>query len=204
MKHPIDEIVHKAGQRTIAYRRKGFHCSESTFLAINETLDIMDPTLVKMVTGFHGGGGCHRLSDGINMNVALEGLASGRDRRSPEEAGLQITGHLCGALAASVACIGFLYGRTSPEDDLTCVDELTFELHRQFMEEFGTKECRPMREKYVPLSSNNTCEYIYQKGTEIAVRLILEAPKFIKECREVVPIQGIVKKSLNKRRLPGI
>jgi Putative redox-active protein (C_GCAxxG_C_C) len=193
MKASIDEIVEKAGQRTIAYRRKGFHCSESTFLAINETLEIMNPSLVKMVTGFHGGGGCHRISYGINMNVALEGLASGKDVRAPEEAGLQITGHLCGALAAGVACIGFLYGRTSPEDDLTCVDELTFELHRQFIDAFGTKECRPMRERYVPLSSNNTCEYIYQKGTEIAVRLILEARKFIKECPEVLPIQGIVK-----------
>lgn len=184
MKRNIDGIVVKSGQRTIAYRRKGFHCSESTFLAINETLNITDPSLVKMVTGFHGGGGCHCMSDKINMNEVLEGLASGKDRRTPEEAGLQITGHLCGALAAGVACIGFLYGRTSPEDDLTCVDELAFELHRQFFEEFGTKECRPLREKYVPLSSNNTCEYIYQKGTEMAVRLILEAPQFIKGCQE--------------------
>ena len=193
MKRTIDEIVEKAGQRTIAYRRKGFHCSESTFLGINETLDITDSSLVKMVTGFHGGGGCHRISDGINMNVALEGLASGKDRRTPEEAGLQITGHLCGALAAGIACIGFLYGRTTPEDDLTCVDELTFELHRQFIEKFGTKECRPLREKYVPLSSNNTCEYIYQKGTEMAVRLILEAPQFIKECQEALSIYDSVK-----------
>lgn len=188
MKHTIDEIVEKAGQRTIAYRRQGFHCSESTFLAINETLDITDPSFVKVMTGFHGGGGCHRISQGIHMNTVLEGLASGKDRRMPEEAGLQITGHLCGALAAGVACIGFLYGRTAPEDDLTCVDELTFELHRRFMEEFGTKECRPLREKYVPLSHNNTCELIYQKGAEIAVRLILEAPERIDECLEAIPI----------------
>ena len=182
---PVDDIVARAGERTIAYRRKGFHCSESTFMGINETLDIMDPALVKLVTGFHGGGGCHRLADGIDMNSVLEGLASGRDTRTPEEAGLRITGHLCGALAAGVVCIGFLHGRTSPEDDLTCVDELTFELHRRFLEEFGTKECRFLREKYVPLSSNNTCEHIYRKGTEIAVRLILEAPRLTAECREV-------------------
>ena len=120
------------------------------------------------------------------MNTVLEGLASGKDRRMPEEAGVQITGHLCGALAAGVACIGFLYGRTSPEDDITCVDELTFELHRRFMEEFGTKECRPLRQKYVPLSQNNTCELIYQKGAELAVRLILEAPEFMDECSEAL------------------
>ena len=186
MKRRIEEIAQEAGQRTISYRRKGFHCSESTFLGINETLNIMDPSLVKIVTGFHGGGGCHRIVDGINMNAVLEGLASGKEKRTPEEAGLQITGHLCGALAAGVVCIGFLYGRTSPDDDLTCVDELTFELHRRFLEEFGEKECRPLRKKYVPLSRNNNCEYIYRKGTEIAVRLILEAPQFVRECQEVL------------------
>jgi len=188
MKNSIDEIVAKAGQRAIANRRKGFHCSESTFLAINETLNIMDPSLVRMVTGFHGGGGCHRIAEGINMNAVLEELASGRETRMPEEVGLQITGHLCGALAAGVVCIGYLYGRTAPDDDLTCVDELTFELHRRFFDEFGEKECRPLREKYVPLSTNNTCEHIYQRGAEMAVRLILEAPEFMKDCKEVISI----------------
>jgi C_GCAxxG_C_C family probable redox protein len=162
-------------------------------MGINETLNIMDSSLVKIITGFHGGGGCHRIADGIDMNSVLEGLASGKDTRMPEEAGLQITGHLCGALAAGVMCIGFLYGRTSPDDDLTCVDELTFELHRRFFEEFGEKECRPLRKKYVPLSSNNTCEYIYKRGAEIAVQLILEAPRFISECHEVAMVNDIYK-----------
>ena len=116
------------------------------------------------------------------MNAVLEGLASGRDRRTPAEAGLEITGHLCGALAAGVVCIGFLYGRRNPVDDLTCVDELTFELHRRFLQEFGAKECREIRQKVIPLSPNGTCEGVYERGSQIAVQLILEAPNLVKEC----------------------
>lgn len=185
MREDLEKRVQKAGRRAVEYRRMGFHCSESTFLAINETLNITDPSMVRIVTGFHGGGGSHRIAEGVDINSVLEELASGRDRRLPEEAGLEITGHLCGALASGIVCIGFLYGRSSPNDDLSCVDELSFELHRRFLEEFGEKECAPLREKYVPLSDNHTCEYIYSKGAEIAVRLILEAPTLIGECPKV-------------------
>jgi hypothetical protein len=191
MRENLEIKAEKAGLRAVEFRHMGFHCSEATFLAINETLNITDPSMVKIVTGFHGGGGSHRMAEGMDMNAVLEGLASGKDRRSPEEAGLQITGHLCGALASGVVCIGLLYGRVSPTDDLSCVDELTFELHRRFLEAFGEKECAPLREKFVPLSSNHTCEYIYSKGAEIAVRLILEAPKLIRECAALGSIHDL-------------
>jgi hypothetical protein len=133
MREDLEKRVQKVGRRAVEYRRMGFHCSESTFLAINETLNITDPSMVRIVTGFHGGGGSHRIAEGVDINSVLEELASGRDRRSPEEAGLEITGHLCGALASGIVCIGFLYGRSSPNDDLSCVDELSFELHRRFL-----------------------------------------------------------------------
>ena len=180
--------IEAAGHKAIEFRRKGFHCSESTFLAINDTLKLMDPAMVRLVTGFHGGGGAHRKDPGVKLNSALEGLASGRDRRSPDEVGLAITGHLCGALAAGIVCIGFLYGRVLSTDDLTCVDELSFELHRRFVEEFGEKECKPLRDKWVPLSPNHTCEHIYSRGAQIAAELILEAPQFVPECRAKVKV----------------
>ena len=181
----IKEKMEIAGRKALEFRRQGYHCSEATFLAINEALKILDSAMVRLVTGFHGGGGSHRIIHGVDLNSVLEGLASGRDRRTPEEAGLDITGHLCGALASGVIFIGFLYGRTLPSDDLTCVDELTYELHRRFLEEFGVKECGLIREKYVPLSENHTCEYVYSKGAQMAVQLILEAPKLIIECPKI-------------------
>jgi hypothetical protein len=181
----LKNIVETAGRRAVDFRHAGFHCSESVFLAINETLRITDPSTVRMLTGFHGGGGTHRREPGVDLNSVLEGLASGQDRRPPEELPIELTGHLCGALAAGIACIGLLYGRTSPTDDLTCVDELSFELHLRFVKELGEKECKPLKDRYVPLSRNHNCEYIYQRGAEMAVELILEAPELIPECKTI-------------------
>ena len=151
-------------------------------MAINETLNLMDPSMVRMVTGFHGGGGTHRLHPDVDLTATLEGLASGKDHRTAQEAGLETIGHLCGPLAAGIFCIGFLYGRQSPKDDLTCVDELCFELHTRFMDKLEARECKALREKWVPLSSNHTCEYVYKKGAQIAVQLLLEAHTLIPEC----------------------
>jgi hypothetical protein len=118
------------------------------------------------------------------MNEILEGLASGKDRRPSEELEVLQVGHLCGALASGIICIGLLYGRTSPMDDLECPDELAFELHRRFSEEFGEKECIPLREKWIPHSHNHTCEPVYKRGAELAVELILEAHEVVPECEK--------------------
>ncbi len=174
--------IEGAGRKAIECRRKGFHCSESVFTAVNETLKITDPSMVRMVTGFHGGGGTHRKEPGINLTEALEAVTSGRDKRPREDLPYTQVGHLCGALASGIVCIGLLYGRSSPTDDLTCVDELCFELHRRFTEEFGEKECRPLREKWIPLWPDKTCETTYRRGAEMAVELILEASQLVPEC----------------------
>ena len=76
-------LVEKAAGLALESRHKGFHCSESVFLAINGALDITDPGMVRAVTGFHGGGGAHR-KEPVNLNAVLEEVASGRDRRSLE------------------------------------------------------------------------------------------------------------------------
>jgi hypothetical protein len=178
----IKSKIEEAGRRAIENRQKGFHCSESTFLAINDTLKITDPGMVKLVTGFHGGGGTHLKVPELDMNEVLERIASGKDRRPSEELEVIQVGHLCGALAAGIICIGLIYGRTSPMDDLECPDELAFELHRRFSEEFGVKECRPLREKWIPLSDNHTCEPVYKRGAELAVELILQAHEVIPDC----------------------
>jgi len=176
------KMIQAAGRSAIAFKEKGFHCSESVFMAINETLKITDPAMVKIVTGFHGGGGTHRTEPGVDMTALLAGIASGEDQRPDEEIPLEQVGHLCGALAAGIACFGFLYGRTSPTDDLTCVDELSFELHRRFSAEFNEKECGPLRDKWIPLWPGGTCENVYKRAAEIAVELILTAPELVPEC----------------------
>lgn len=178
-------LIEEAGRRALEFKNQGFHCSESVFMAINATLNIVDPSLVRAVTPFHGGGGTHRTEPDVDLTAALEEVASGRDQRSTEELPFVQVGHLCGALASGVLSIGLVYGRRSPADDLTCADELSFELHRRFREEFGRKECRALRDEYVPLTESKTCEPIYQKGAELAVELILEAHEMFPECERI-------------------
>ena len=184
MEEQVKRLMEEAGRRAIENRRKGFHCSESTFLAINDILKITDPSMVRLATPFHGGGGTHLLVPDADMNEVLEKIASGKDTRPPEEREIIQVGHLCGALVAGIMCIGFLYGRVSATDDLTCADELAFELHRRFSEAFGEKECNPLRAKWIPLSHNGTCEPVYKKGAELAVELILEAHELFPACKQ--------------------
>jgi C_GCAxxG_C_C family probable redox protein len=175
--------VTEAGQRAVRNRELGYHCSESVFLAINETFQLVDPALVRMVTGFHGGGGTHATESGVDMTALLEERASGRSTLPPEEVPLEQVGHLCGALAAGIICIGLLYGRERGSDDLTCVDELCFELHRRFLDSLGARECAELFPKWKSLSPTGNCIHVYRMGAEIAAELILEAPELFPPCR---------------------
>ena len=179
------QIIKAAGEKALANRKKGFHCSESVFLAINDTFKITDPAMVKMVTGFHGGGGTHRKKPDVDLTRTLEGMASGRETRSGDELPLVQIGHLCGALASGIVCIGLLYGRESGTDDLTCVDELCYEFHRRFEEKLVEKECRHLFPRWKAESPTNNCEYVYQTASEIAVELILGASKVVPECQRI-------------------
>lgn len=176
--------MNKAESLALENRGKGFHCSESVFLAINETLQIADPELVRMVSGLHGGGGARRKRPGVNLTEHLEKVASGRERRPPDQWPIEVTGHLCGALVSGVICIGLLFGRRGPKEDITCVDELAFELHLRFNAALGSKVCRELARTYVPLSDNHTCEIVYRKGVRLAVELILEAQDLVDSCSQ--------------------
>ena len=180
------DIIEAAGKKALAKRKAGFHCSESVFLAINDTFKITEPSMVKMVTGFHGGGGTHRKKKDVDLTRTLEGMAAGRETRSGDELPVVQIGHLCGALASGIVCIGLLYGRESGSDDVTCVDELCYELHRRFEEKLGEKECRHLFPKWKAVSANNNCEYVYQTASELAVELILEASIVVPECQQKV------------------
>ena len=181
------ELIEQAGKLAVVNRRKGFHCSECVFLAVNETLKITDPSMVRVITGFHGGGGSRRKHADVDLTKVLDDAASGRLTGPIKEIPIEITGHLCGALAAGLVCFGFLYGRQQPEDDLTCVDELSFEYHQRFQKEFGFKLCTEIREKWVPISENGTCEWIYAKASSLIVELLLESGDLIDRCPEFVP-----------------
>lgn len=174
--------IDAAGERALAYKKAGYHCSESVFLAVNETFQIADPAMVRAATGFHGGGGTHRLKPGIRLTPLLAGVAAGSSEIDPDDPDVEQVKHLCGALAAGILCVGLLYGRRSPEDDLDCVDELSFELHRRFREELGHNECASLREIWVPRSDDESCSPIYRQGARIIAEVLLDAHELVPEC----------------------
>jgi len=187
---PADEQARKeflgaASKRALANKEAGFHCSESVFLAVNETFHIADPSMVRAITGFHGGGGTHRLKPDIELTPLLAEIAAGTLKPDPDDMPVDQVQHLCGALAAGIMCVSLLFGRVSPDDDLTCVDELSYELHRRFKEELGHNECGFLRDIWVPLSDDESCAPIYQKGTQIIVETILDAHRLVPECPKV-------------------
>lgn len=182
----VENRARAAGRRTLEFRQRGFHCSESVFLAVNEALAITDPALVRVVTGFHGGGGTHRTVQGIDIASVLSERRSGEGSHGgDDEVPLVRVGHLCGALAAGMVCIGLRYGRRSAEDDLNCVDELCYELHRRFVRAFDGRECQFLREHYVPMTPKQNCETIYRAATELTVELLLTASRLVPECAGV-------------------
>jgi len=93
-----------------------------------------------------------------------------------------VTSYMCGSLPSEIVCIGLVFWQREPRDDLTCVDELSYELHGRFEAKFGCKTCGELRGGYMPLRDNNTCEYVYKEGARMAIELILGAPQLIDRC----------------------
>ncbi len=175
-KRELESLIKKAEERVDENAKALYHCSEGTFKAINDTLNLVDPSFLRAITGFHGGGGNHRLDPSINLTKALEDVLSGRDKRPREELPFVGTGHMCGALAAGIMCLGLVYGRESNEDDLTCIDELAYEFHRRFKEAFGHKECANLYE------GEDKCARIMKFAAKTAIEMIVNGDELVPEC----------------------
>jgi hypothetical protein len=50
------------------------------------------------------------------------------------------------------------------------------------VEEFAENECRPLCERLQ--KQDLTCETLYQRGAEMTVQLILEAPHLFQDCKK--------------------
>jgi len=110
----------------------------------------------------------------------------------PEAAAkLTNTGSLCGTLAAGVMMIGYLFGRERPEDDVTCASELSFELHKRFLETLGSKTCSVLKPFHFKISGDpsrnleGNCGKVYYTGAKLAVQVILSAHEICPLCPEM-------------------
>ena len=138
-----------------------------------------------MATGFHGGGGCHKdivSSDPEDLKHPATMLTD------PSKSKMKNMGGQCGALSAGMMIIGYLYGRRTPEDDISCASELTYELQNRFEETLGSKQCSVLKPFYVKTSDEaarnepGTCGKVYATGAELAVEVILNAHEICPLC----------------------
>ncbi len=73
---PKDEFANKA----LEYFKSGYHCSESTFLALTEYLGVRSEFFPRIATGFHGGfGQTNQICGAVSGAVLALGLKFGRD-----------------------------------------------------------------------------------------------------------------------------
>ena len=141
-----------------------------------------------MATGFHGGGGAHREMVSVKPEDSKHPAYAGAD---PSVMKMQPTGSLCGALAGGIMVIGYIFGRRRPEDDITCASELSFELHKRFDEELGSKMCRVLRPFHHKISADpsqdvrGNCGAVYCTGAKLAVEVILSAREICPLCPEI-------------------
>jgi len=134
------------------------------------------PAPPKIASGFHGGGG------GVKTDEeGMKGIP---------------TGCMCGALAAGVLVLGFLYGRSAPVGPkFGCISHLSAHLHKRFQDELGGKCCAMLRPFYQKMDREHSCSHVYQKGAELAVEAALSAPALVPDCRLPGILQRLAKKN---------
>ena len=150
----MEEKLQAAAEKCEGYRLLGYHCSESGIRACSEILGINLPEEILRISSGFRGGG-----GGY--------------------------GDRCGVVEAGMILISYLYGRTDPKVDVSDYSYLIRTLHERFNKEMGSYYCRVLRPFAFYLSgSDQNCSHVYKKGTEIVMRLLLEADQLIKEMPE--------------------
>ena len=159
------------------------------FAAVAETLKLdMDESLVRMATAFHGGGGCHKDIASKDLEDLKHPAYAPTD---PSTSKMKNVGGQCGSLSAGMMMIGYLYGRKTPEDDITCASELAFELQNRFLQTLGAKDCSVLKPFHVKISADpsqnrpGNCGQVYYAGAKLAVEVILSAREICPLCPDI-------------------
>jgi C_GCAxxG_C_C family probable redox protein len=98
-------------KQSFEYFKSGYWCSESVFKAITE-----------------------KYAENVDSSLSrlTSGFVGGMGSSHQET---------CGALTGGIIALGYLYGRTNPEDELTDLKEMVIKYRERFIKEYGTTNC---------------------------------------------------------------
>lgn len=117
-------------QKAFGYHNGGFHCAEAVSKAIVEAYGDERSTEIPRVASAFGGGAI----------MTFDGT--------------------CGALTGGLIALGYLYGRMEPDDVKAKkeVFQLTEELGRRFVAEWGVSDCNAVLKKFGQQENMNKCK----------------------------------------------
>jgi C_GCAxxG_C_C family probable redox protein len=138
----------KVEKRAFEYFKSGYYCSESVFKAITEQYS-------------------------ENVDNSLSKLASGfvgGMGSSHQEA--------CGALTGGIIALGYLYGRTNPDDEIPDLIDLVLEYKRRFEKEFDATNCGVILERLGEQGDDyGKCRELTGKAAGLLAEIINEYQK---------------------------
>ena len=149
-----EEIIRKAGELAVKYKKMGYHCSESVIRAVPEALGISLPSdVVRCGCGFMGGGGGTLGRCGVvEVGIMLISWLYGRIYPLQSEQNMKV---LVPAL---------IHAYENEMGSIQC-SEIKF----------------PEVEKYGPVIG---CEHIYRRGASVVARVLLDADRILSGAEE--------------------
>ena len=146
-----EEIIRRAGELTVEYKRKGFHCPEAAIRGIPEAFGIAMPAdVIRSACGFFGGGG------GIGGRCGLA------------EAGVMILSFLYGRMHP-----------LQSEQQVRAVVGRMLLAFKEEMGSLECREIKPGEvQKY---GAAIGCEDVYRRGAQLIAGIMLKADEIAKE-----------------------
>jgi len=138
----------KVEKQAFEYFKSGYYCSEAVFKAITEK---------------------HSENVDSSLSRLTSGLVGGMGS-SHEEA--------CGALSGGIIALGYLYGRTDPDDEIPILKEMVIEYRERFKKEFGTTNCGVLLNRFGEQGDDySKCRELTGQAARILTDIIEEYQK---------------------------
>jgi C_GCAxxG_C_C family probable redox protein len=131
-------------QRAFHYYQSGFHCAEVISKAILEFHAKERSTAVPSVASGFGGG----------------------IGKSKED--------VCGALTGGIIALGYLYGRSNPDEDVQEVMDLSSEFRKRFIQEVGSTRCGDILRRFGEQENMMKCKEMTMRASKILSDLLKE------------------------------